>query len=419
MMRCLLLILAFLVTPTMTSAQTLEIQKDIEKTLRQARMYEDVEIMRRLLSRKLSGLIQSCQQCHRFGSDMGMAGAGDGPMMMAGMGAGAPEGMMPRGSMAARGGISGGRDAAAPQDSLLVDGLYVPGHGVVFQAQAPAMLLMVPTDRPAKPAAQITEWEIIRKQLRGEVVEDPSVPSDGHHQFNLADALLAALAENGKHFRSLGDNEKLTVAITFRPFTRSDPAGDMVGGSSPFGAASEGAGFGGTASGPMVPMGPGQGLPPGLAAPGAVGAGAAAPPPGRGTSKDHELLADYHLKQGRYDEAARSLLKAITLNTDPARSSGLQRKLAIAYLMADQYDRAETGAVAKALDAIKKAMEGKKSEATGQRPVTLPQRLIVSASRQALQQASRENLDELRRQTSIEWLRFNHPVLRGNVEGAP
>jgi hypothetical protein len=427
MMRCLLALLCLAAASAPASAQTANIQKEVEKTLHQARVYEDIEIMRRLLSRKLTALMQSCQRCHRAGGEMG-GGAGDPmlggampPGMIGGIGGQAPAGVMGLGPIGL-GVFVGEREAGAAQDSLLFDGVYVPGHGVVLQAQVSGTFFStVPTAAHAKPAANLSEWETIRKQLRGEKVENTARMLDEHHQLNMPDILIAALAESGKHFASLRDNEKLTVAITFSPGARWEGVGGMGGPAGAGDAFGQGRGSGVIGGAPMVPPGAGHDPMAGAAGPGGsgFGFGGPSPPTGRSTSKDYELLADYHLKQSRYDDAAKSLLKAISLNNDAARDSGLQRKLAIAYLMLDQYQRNDADVVGKALDAIKKAADTKKTYSPPQRTMILPQRLIVSASRQALQQASRDNIEEFRRHASVEWLRFDRPAGPGTTEGAP
>jgi hypothetical protein len=451
-----------LLTPTVVSAQTEAIQKDIDQSLQQARMYEDIEIMRRLLHRKIAGLAQSCQKCHgEGGGDMagmaGMMGGGmfggeggaammPGPMMagtpgMPGMpGLGAGVGM----PMAGMGSMPGGPEGRT--DTTTVDGVHIPGQGVVFQVEAPALLAMLPPKIPrSQPKPKLSEWEVIRKQLRGEKIEAPA-PADNPHEPNFQQVITSTLAEHGKNFRALGDKEKLTVAVTFRTRTPEPAAG---GGAMPMGgmampgmampggeAGPMGGGFGdagagagdpmGGPSGPRGPGGPGgigpmspMGLPGGEAAGGfgpgvpggfSPGSGAGLPARHGNTSKDHELLADYHIRQGRYDEAAQSLLKAIALNTDVNRSSGLQRKLAISYLMQDQYQRPDADAVAKAMAAFKKALEGKKTgTAPSARPLALPQRLIITVPRQALQTKSLEG-------ATIEWLRFDRSVLRGSSD---
>src|SRR5262245_62194746 len=86
-------------TPTWAAAQTAKIQGEIDTELAQARAYEDIEIMRQLLQRKLTGFAHSCHQCHQahwatqahFGRERSMlqrAGGGEagGSMGMAGGG---------------------------------------------------------------------------------------------------------------------------------------------------------------------------------------------------------------------------------------------------------------------------------------------------------------------------------------------
>jgi tetratricopeptide (TPR) repeat protein len=446
------LVLAVLAFPGVVAAQTAAIQKEIEGTLQQARMYEDIEIMRRLLQRKLNSLVNSCSSCHPhpFLSGFGEEGGG-GAMMMGpggmpggmggiggGMGSGMPSGMPGIGPPMGMAGMNAGAmhpGGGRPREDIAVEAVYLPGYGAVFQAQASALSLPIvpPAGAAGKPAPPLSEWEIIRRQLRGEKSATTPPHSDQHHKVSFQETLLATLAEHGKHFRALGDKEKLVVAITFR--TAPTPEGMMSGMGGPPGAGPgpDGGGDFGGGSGAVFPMGgsggSSGGSPPGgfpgeggdafgpKGGRGGAGSGSSAPPSGRNTSKDHELLADYHLKQARYQDAARALLKAISLNTDAARVSGLQRKLAIAYLMQDQYQNADADAVAKAFEAFKKAVEGKKTDAApAPPPVLLPQRLIVSASRQALQASSP---DEFRRLATAELIRFNHPVLRGAIEAAP
>jgi hypothetical protein len=423
------------VVPGILSAQTEAIQKQVSKSLEQARMYEDIEIMRRLLHRKIAGLARSCAKCHRDPGDMA---GGMGDMDALGgideaMGAGAG-GMAPGGGgMAGMPGMPGMAmgpmpgAAAARDEAITVDGVYVPGHGVVFQVEAPRLLAMLPPAIASpQPKAELNEWELIRRQLRGEKVRQRTTAKDPH-QPSFQEALTATLAEYGKNFRALKDTEKLTVAVTFRAPASEPAAGGgamSMGGMMPGGAVGPmGGGFdaGGDPMGGLPGL-PGGGVPtlPMPGGEGGVGDFASGGPGGFGsqapgnrpatTSKDHELLADYHIRQGRYDEASKSLLKAFALNTDVKRSSGLQRKLAIAYLMRDQYDRSDPDAVAKALAAINKAAEKKKPAATpAVQPLVLPQRLIITVSRHALQSQSLEG-------ATIEWLRFDRQARAGESD---
>ncbi len=96
-----------------------------------------------------------------------------------------------------------------------VEGNYLSGYGVVFTATLPwdgrNPVAQSPTSEPKPPS----EWDRVRKELRGEKVEP--APSKGHAGASLADIVLKVLADNGRHFSQLGENERVAVAITLRP----------------------------------------------------------------------------------------------------------------------------------------------------------------------------------------------------------
>jgi hypothetical protein len=97
------------------------------------------------------------------------------------------------------------------------EGAYLKGHGVVFHVTIPWHNQKVVGD--AKPAkAGRSQWDRMRSELRGEKPqgEDVSTPGDDP---TVADAVLHLLAENGKNFSHLRDDEQVTVAVTLRTFT--------------------------------------------------------------------------------------------------------------------------------------------------------------------------------------------------------
>lgn len=404
LISCSLICLA----PTSVLAQTAKIQGEIETELSQARAYEDIEIMRRLLQRKLSGFAQSCQQCHQVAANEAFLMFDRSASMPSGRAGGGGSEVEPM-SDNQKGGPGlrwtgwnsfhhHGQHAAA-SESIPVDGHYVKGAGVVMQAQLPASILqfMPASPTPKKQPPPPSEWEVIRRQLRGEKVDAPVAQDDPHARIsqgaNIQDVLVQLVAEHGKHFQSLGDNERLTLTVTFRPSKYGSvrsAGGDSMGGMA---VAGEGGMMGGGGSGPMVGM---------------VGGGAPKVGP-RSSSKDYELLADFHLRQGRYAEAGKTLEKAIELNTDKTRTGGLYRKLASALLLQDS-NAANAQYLEKVNELLRKAQTAKPAPAPLK--TALPTRLIISAPRSALQNASAGSLDEFRRQITVTWLRFNHPVLR-------
>jgi tetratricopeptide (TPR) repeat protein len=103
-----------------------------------------------------------------------------------------------------------------------VEGVYVDGYGILFAVTLPAAAAN-PTAWPNKPAsapAPLSDWEQTRRQLLGETVPAQSAPAPAKQ--SLSDVLLHLLADNGKHFAHLRDDERLTVAITFRDAGRAD-----------------------------------------------------------------------------------------------------------------------------------------------------------------------------------------------------
>ncbi|HTU21599.1 MAG TPA: tetratricopeptide repeat protein [Gemmataceae bacterium] len=149
-----------------------------------AAMYEDIEIFRRILDRKLAPLRQ---QVHV------------GYLQLSG---------------------SDSDWTARIEDSpSSLEGVYLKGHGVVYTATLPSL-------QPAEQAGKIdweielkiprpgSEWESVRRQLRNEK-EEPKKP-EATKPPALTDVLLKVLAENGHHFSQLGENESLTIVLTVR-----------------------------------------------------------------------------------------------------------------------------------------------------------------------------------------------------------
>ncbi len=425
----------FFLTPALAPAQTAKIQAELQKELGQARTYEEIEILRRLLQRKAFLFLEDCRKCHlseatggsnRFwptgeGGDMrvnfgplggGLAGGGStGGNSVGGITGswGSPGTGSALGSSLSGGGS--GNTAAqfgvrtirtSRSDSLLVEGCYVPGVGIVMQAQLPLSLTTLTAHPKSEPPPAVDEWEQVRKNLYGEKVDAAAASGqDPHrkagHSMTIEDVLTQVLAENGKHLKSLGDKESVTIAVTFRGIDDGWLRSQLDGGQN-FGPyvveETGGNAFGGT---PQRDAG--------------SGSSGGAPSHPRSSSKDYELLADLHLKQGRYQEAIATLQKALELNSEPSRSPSLFRKLASALLLNDPKNSPQT--LEKAAEFLKKAELG--SPTSGKTAVSprpeIPKRLIITAPRAALQNASSGNLDEFRRQITVTWLRFEHPVL--------
>jgi tetratricopeptide (TPR) repeat protein len=92
------------------------------------------------------------------------------------------------------------------------EGVYFKGKGVVYSVTLPA-----PNTDPVKGTGMnvsrpLTEWDRVRQEVRGEKPTEPKKPVG---QPALTDAVLKVLADNGKHLH-LAPQETVTVVITFR-----------------------------------------------------------------------------------------------------------------------------------------------------------------------------------------------------------
>lgn len=262
---------------------------------------------------------------------------------------------------------------------LSVEGVYLDGYGAVFTATMDA----VPRDpRPKadgdKAAAAMTDWERMQKALRGEPVEKPATTAK---EPPLGDVLLKVLADNGKHFTALKDDERLTVAVTFRGTGHSMPL--VTSGQSALNAVS-------------------------------IYGQAASTEPKEDRAGTMTNLGDLHLKQGQPDRAAEAYLKALAAVEASAKESpdGKEErdrvqsallKLAQAYVAAGKLDEAR--------ETMDKAKAARDKGTASTKPITkpaaaLPARLTVSATRRQLDDvgSGKITFDEFRKQATVEYV---------------
>jgi tetratricopeptide (TPR) repeat protein len=354
-------------------------------------MYEDIEIMRRILADKLGSLSRASFAGKAEGGllpGVGVAVADfdeEGKLdLIIANGLGNQQLYKNKGdgtfeaagdlTLATQGKIHGHPTTEA------VEGVYLKGHGVVYSVSLPVTARMLnknPTGAARKP---ISQWERVRKELRGEKLEANDRPAEPR-QDSVVDALLKLLAENGQHFSRLPANEQLTVALTLRmgeDCTRChmDPhaGGAGVGG----GAGGMGPGMGkmGGSMGNMMNMMMAGG-PKGMAGPGRqkgmamMMGGAAGKPQGvsdkasvreaavkalgqldwNWSVKDQEptdseaqnqtLLGDLHMKQGRYKDAATAYKKALELDrqAEKNRKTGASQTVRQQLTAVDLYNK--------------------------------------------------------------------------------
>jgi hypothetical protein len=373
-------------------------------------MYEDIEVMRRLVAKRLQGFqAADCQKCHNQpGTKMG--GGGGGITVLVG-----PDGKAVFGDFDADGRF----DLDLVHHGLQVnpsevDGTYLRGHGAVFHVTLPAVARVLAT-ASVKPSSQtLSEWDRTRLQIRGEKAPDAS---SAPHPPALTDVLLELLAENGKHFGQLSPTESVQLVVTFRKEQPSSDRRGSGGGSempgagsmSDFGAVMTGppAGGGrsskpgtgpiggGSGAGSLEPLqsGPGGGLPT-LPGSGGPGSGSGMPP-----TSDTELLAELHRKQGNWKEVIRVYEEAIR-KRPRGQERELSLKLAAAYLELGQLDNAK-----KILDKIADTKAVPPLPKSGDAPKeAVVYKLIVTAPKSVLDQVGNGKMkfEEFVKKASIE-----------------
>ncbi len=364
------------------------------------KMYEDIEVFRRILDRKLQPLYPSHTytafgmegiQGGMMGIQGGMIGLQGGGMMgmqggMGGMASGMP-GM--QGGMASGHGMAGGMMPVVVYMRSL-EGVYLKGQGVVYTA---TLSSLQPPGKTAKtePTKPISEWESVRRQIRNEK-EEPKKP-EASKPPSLSDFLLKELSENGHHFSQLSENESLTIILTVH---EPNPPG-------PARKSKRGRGSGGSAKTDTKSANSGGGS------------------DLRGKISDLELLGDLHMKQGQHEEAIAAFQKAVELQPGPKEAAGLYRKLAQCYLAQGKIDSAraaldhyaeflksaqEYNEFLKSAEEIGNA-EPKSSPAKPSAPA-LPVKLIISVPKKLLDEAKDGKLpfEEFRRRAHVETLRF-------------
>jgi tetratricopeptide (TPR) repeat protein len=399
-------------------------------------MYEDIEIMGRILDRVLDlpryspvtvpnspaasfGGFGGLQGGTGFSGAMGLPGGAmpgtGGALGGAGLQLGALGGSGFSGTSTI-GGVASVRVPVFPR----TQGIYVKDYGVVLSVVLPPQRAPRPASSASEPKP-LTEWERIKKQLHGEKPE--AAPPPKREQPAIADMVLEAIANNGHHFSQLGDKESLTVSIVFRRENRanSGTAGDPLAG--PEGQIYS---FFTGVSGNLDPGKPED-------APSASGAGPAAPvvnspapgaatgsPADKGSSpRDYELLGDLHMKQGLGKEALRAYQKAAEQNPDSQQAAAIYLKIAQLYLSAEKNETQARQAMDRARELLTRFQVGgpntrdvsgtkNDSSKSGGAPSALPSRLIITVSKALLFDAGtgKITLEEFKKRATIDYLSF-------------
>jgi tetratricopeptide (TPR) repeat protein len=323
------------------------------------KMYEDIEIFRRILDRKLNTYYPRIT----LQSTGGMAGMQGGMMGMQGgmIGMqGGMQGMQPMiGQSPPLALYSSNATWVQQETSRTLEGVYLEGQGIIYTA---TLASLQPRGKAeAAPPPPVDEWESIRRQLRNEK-EEPR-KAEASKPPELSDVVLKMLAEYGHHFSQLHDNESLILILTVR-----DARSSAV----------------------------------------KTAKKAELNPADAQKVRDLERVADLHQKQGQYSEAITNYLKLVELNLGTKQEAALHRKLAQCYLSLAQDEKARTELdAAQAL--LKKEKDDKDKPAAKPAAAALPGKLMISVPKRLLDQAvtGKMPFDEFRRRANVRKLTFD------------
>jgi tetratricopeptide (TPR) repeat protein len=417
----------------------------------QVQIYEDIEIMGRILDRALNLPRYGSAGAPSFsglgGLGGGFVGAGGG---LAGMRGGGGLGGGQIGFGGGQVGFGGGNSfqgsqrvsyAAYPRSQ----GAYLKGYGVIFAAILPPQRDPRPAPAPTQ-APPLTEWERLRKQLHGEPTGSPAPPRARHQEAALTDVVLEALAKNGHHFSHLGAQESLTVSIVFRQ--REPVSGAFVDelaaqetswawelpkleGASSLEeqmAVPEEEGNGSGASQKETPQSDATGARPptqeSSAATREAALRALAQLGTRSTDQgsspqDYELLGDLHAKQGQSQEALKAYRKAAEKTQPGQQSAAVYLKLAHLYLTAVHDPEQARTAMNQAREALAQAELAKTvTPAPAKAASPLPSRLTITVPKRLLDPAGtgKITMEEFKKEATVEYLPFAAAKPRGQTK---
>jgi hypothetical protein len=407
-------------------------QTATDKKPQAAQMQEDVEVMRRILNRSLNlprhgvrsvwapnnGLNNTIYG-QTLNPSIGVLGnEGGGGMIGNPYGTiGNPWGTIdnPWGTINTLGGWGGQNVAVSTLEFPAVEGVYLKGHGVVFtltlppQTNVKSNVDLLPKDKP------LSEWDRVRKEVRGEKVDDTAKPRKDP---TVLDILVKVLAENGTHLAQLGPEETVTIVVTFRESEGAKNAGlNQLYQWTPvrdaidlrnldplqFRLGSQPAGDDLTrlirdSTGPDANEKGTQ--------PKEVAGGKAKEVPA--AAKDNLLLGELNFKQGKYKEAEKAYLATLKLlerNPDDAVLRQVYHALAQTYL-ADGKTADAKNYIEKALAIEKKISEAAPPKKEAAPASTVPAKLIVSAPKKLLDQVASEKIsfEDFKKQATVEYL---------------
>ncbi len=305
------------------------------------KMYEDIEIFRRILDRKLHAYYPMTTAMVLGGGMMGLQGGG-----ALGM----------QGGMGGLGGLQGGGMSVAISPTL--EGVYLEGQGILYTATLGSVQPRGKAE--TTPPVAVDEWESIRRQIRRE--KDEPAKTEPSKPLELSEVLLKLLAEHGRHFSQLKENESLILILTVREDGPAERAKRLTKKSDPTPLARQ--------------------------------------------AQEQEMVGDLHLKQWQFDVAINSYRKALELNSGGSakQEAALRRKIAQCYLAQEQYEKAKAELDA-AVALLKKGKDDKEKSTAS---VALPEKITISVPKRLLDFAATNKLsfEEFRNKATVRKLTF-------------
>jgi hypothetical protein len=380
-------------------------------------MYEDVEIMRRLLVRKLDAVAplpavpqEQWGQLRNFGSQfVPYLGPSSAPYQLPNPSIYSPQAAGQQTPLGTWGNGLGPYSGYIPWNEANynviylqrphdVEGVYVKGQGVVFTVTLPPPQhspLPEPVKAEPKPPS---DWDLARQQLHG--AKPPAADKKRQRKEpTTADAILKVLADNGHHFGQLDAKESLTVVVTFRK-----------GGDQPEQAAAGDPNAQKVTAQPQTtgPAKTGTGTTSDQGVTGSVVKGQDS------SARDHELLGDLHLKQGKALDAVESYDKALKLLKEQVKSEPGAPGLA-ASLRALRIKLAQAQLTAGNVEAARKTLDlqiegpGDRPQVTDKKPAALPAKLIIAAPKELLDLAGagKISFEEFKKTATVDYLTFD------------
>jgi hypothetical protein len=326
------------------------------ETASQARIYEDVEILRRLLIGKIVSVYVPSSRA----STLGFYSP-------------SPTYPSPNNSVLLWGGSPDGKSR-----TLDLEGTYFKGQGVVYSVTLPLPARDPRKDSGKDSARTLSDWERTRKEIHHENVSGPEKPNRTKSP-SLTEVILQVLHQNGRHFTPLSADESLTVAITFRGDRRATWTGGGLRYSTTYTEMKR--------ADPNVNFFQNN------------------PYKTGDVSRDYELLGDLHMKQGKVQEALQAFTRAHRESRSGEKKTQLLRRIAQVYLALGK--DAEAAHILEALRKGEKKLPDDKKNGKA-RAADLPPKLIITVSKKLIESAAANKLTfaEFRKQAKVQYLNF-------------